>query len=113
MRTFYAKDIKIWRAWLEKNHETRDEIWLILYKKDSGMHGVNREEALEQALCFGWIDSMQKKRDEKSSVQRYSPRRPKSNWSELNRLLAKRLIARGLMTEAGKKALPEDLESAI
>jgi uncharacterized protein YdeI (YjbR/CyaY-like superfamily) len=111
VRTFYAKNRKDWRGWLEKNHGSRDEIWLILYKKNSGMFGVNREEAVEEALCFGWIDSMQKKRDENSSVQRFSPRRPKSNWSDLNRLLAKRLIARGLMTEAGKKALPQDLNS--
>jgi uncharacterized protein YdeI (YjbR/CyaY-like superfamily) len=111
MRTFYAKDRKEWRKWLETYHESREEIWLIMYKKDSGIHGIKREEALEEALCFGWIDSMQKKRDENSSVQRYSPRRSKSNWSDLNRIIAKRLIAHGLMTEAGKKALPEDLNS--
>lgn len=109
MRTFYAKNRKVWRMWLEKYHDSRDEIWLILYKKDSGFHGVTREEALEEALCFGWIDSKQKKHDENSSVQRFSPRRAKSNWSPTNRLLAKRLIAHGFMTEAGEKTLPEDL----
>jgi uncharacterized protein YdeI (YjbR/CyaY-like superfamily) len=110
MRTFYAKNRKEWRRWLEKYHDSRDEIWLILYKKDSGMHGIKREEALQEALCFGWIDSVQKKHDDNSSVQRFSPRRPKSNWSPTNRLLAKRLIAHGLMTEAGMKSLPSDLK---
>jgi uncharacterized protein YdeI (YjbR/CyaY-like superfamily) len=111
MRTFYAKNRKDWRRWLEKNHDSRDEIWLILYKKDSGIHGVNREDALEEALCFGWIDSVQKKHDENSSVQRFSPRRPNSNWSPANRLLVKRLIAHGQMTEAGLITLPEELKS--
>lgn len=111
MRTFYAKNRKDWRFWLEKNNSKRSEIWLILYHKDSGIHGVTRDEAIEEALCFGWIDSVQKKHDEKSSIQRFSPRRPESNWSPVNRLLAKRLIARGLMTEAGEKALPPDLNS--
>ncbi len=113
MRTFYAKDRKTWREWLEKNHEKRDEIWLILYKKASGVNGVNRIEAIKEAICFGWIDSVQKKNDENSAVQRFSPRRPNSNWSDSNRLLAKRLMARGLMTEAGLKALPPDLQDLI
>lgn len=111
MRTYYAKNRKEWRNWLEKYHDSRDEIWLILYKKASGIHGVTRDEAVEESLCFGWIDSMQKKHDENSSIQRFSPRRPTSNWSPANCLLAKRLIARGLMTEAGLKTLPEELKS--
>jgi len=111
MRTFYAKNRKEWRSWLEKNHDKRDEIWLILYKKASGIHGVIRDEAVEEAICFGWIDSVQKKHDENSSVQRFSPRRPGSNWSPTNRLLAKRLKAHGLMTEAGEKTLPPDLNT--
>lgn len=110
MRTFYAKNRKDWRKWLEKYHGTRDEIWLILYKIDSGFHSVNYEEAVEEALCFGWIDSLQKSHDEHSSVQKFTPRKPNSNWSDSNRLRAKRLIVRGKMTEAGRKTLPEDLE---
>lgn len=109
MRTIYAKDRKEWRKWLEKNHEKRDEIWLIKYKKASGIKCVSYDESVEEALCFGWIDSLQKKRDKDSSVQRFSPRKPKSNWSESNRIRVKRLIHQGLMTEAGKKVLPEDL----
>lgn len=109
MKTFYARDRKAWRRWLEKNHDKRAEIWLIKYKKASGIHSVTYEESVEEALCFGWIDSVQKSRDEVSSVQRFSPRRPKSNWSPSNRLRAKLLIHQGFMTDAGKITLPEDL----
>ncbi len=109
MRTFYAKYRKEWRKWLEKYHDSRDEIWLILYKKDSGFHSVNYEEAVEEALCYGWIDTLQNSRDENSSVQKFTPRNPDSSWSDSNRLRAKRLLVRGLMTDAGKKTLPDDL----
>ncbi len=110
MRTFYAKNRKAWRDWLIKNHEKRDEIWLVKYKKATGISTVTYEESVEEALCFGWIDSQQKPRDSESSLQRFTPRRPKSNWSPSNRLRAKRLIAQGEMTEAGMKVLPLDLD---
>ena len=109
MRTFYAKNRKAWRDWLIKNHEKRDEIWLLKYKKASGIPSVSYEESVEEALCFGWIDSQQKPNDSESSLQRFTPRRPKSTWSESNRIRVKRLIAEGLMTEAGMKILPKDL----
>ena len=109
MRTFYAKNRKEWRKWLEKNYNSREEIWLILYKKDSGFHSVNYEEAVEEALCYGWIDVLQKSRDENSYVQRFVPRKIGSSWSESNKKRARRLIAQGHMTDAGKKFLPDDL----
>lgn len=108
MRTFYAKNRKEWRKWLEKYHATRDEIWLIRYKKITGISCVSYDESVEEALCFGWIDSTHRSRDEVSSAQRFSPRRPKSNWSPSNRLRAKRLIAQGYMTPAGRETLPPD-----
>ena len=109
MRTFYARDRKAWREWFLKNHEKASEIWLIKYNKFSKIPCVSYDESVEEALCFGWIDSLQKKRDKDSSIQRFSPRKPKSNWSEGNRIRARRLIAQGLMTEAGRKTLPPDL----
>ena len=109
MRTYYAKNRKEWRKWLEKNHDKRSEIWLILYKKDSGFHSVNYLEAVEEALCFGWIDILQKARDENSYVQQFTPRKPDSKWSESNKKRARRLKVQGHMTESGEKALPKDL----
>lgn len=109
MRTFYARDRNTWRKWLEKNHDKKREIWLLKFNKASGRECVSYEESVEEALCFGWIDSVQKKYDTQSSIQRFSPRKPKSNWSDSNRLRAKRLIHQGLMTDAGKKTLPPDL----
>lgn len=109
MKTFYAPDRKSWRNWLSKNHDKEKEIWLIKYHKASGKPCVSYEESVEEALCFGWIDSLQKKFDAESSVQRFSPRKPNSNWSESNYIRARRLIEQGLMTPAGRKVLPEDL----
>ena len=109
MRTFYAKDRKAWRDWLTKNHEKRDEIWLLKYKKATEIPTITYEESVEEALCFGWIDSQQKPNDHESSLQRFTPRRPKSNWSASNRLRVKRLMAQGQMFQAGLDALPEDL----
>jgi uncharacterized protein YdeI (YjbR/CyaY-like superfamily) len=109
MRTFYAKNRKVWRDWLEKNHDKRDEIWLVYYKKSTGIPTIKYEEAVEEALCFGWIDSMEKGIDEEKFAGRFSPRRPKSNWSDSNRLRVKRLIAQGQMSQAGLKVLPPDL----
>lgn len=91
-----------WRTWLEKNHAREQALWLILFNKNSGESTVQYEEAVEEALCFGWIDSVPNKRDEKSRYQYFSKRKPKSNWSQLNRQRAERMIAAGLMRPAGQ-----------
>lgn len=91
-----------WRTWLEKNHAREQALWLILFNKNSGERTVQYEEAVEEALCFGWIDSVPNKRDEKSRYQYFSRRKPKSNWSQLNRQRAERMIAAGLMRPAGQ-----------
>lgn len=113
MRTFYAKDRKVWRDWLMKYHATRDEIWLLKYRKATGIPTISYEESVEEALCFGWIDSQQKLNNNESSLQRFTPRRPKSNWSPSNRLRVKRLIAQGQMTEAGMQVIPRDLDMTV
>lgn len=105
--TFYAKDRAEWRQWLMDNHQTASEIWLVYYNKDSGKPSVPYIQAVEEALCFGWIDGIAKKIDEESRGQRFTPRRPKGNWTELNKERARRLIAAGLMTEAGYAKLPD------
>jgi uncharacterized protein YdeI (YjbR/CyaY-like superfamily) len=93
-----------WRAWLDKHHATKTEIWLVSNKKD---RGVSYKESVFEALCFGWIDGIAKSVDADRTAQRFTPRRPKGNWTELNKERARRLIAEGLMTDAGRAVLPD------
>jgi uncharacterized protein YdeI (YjbR/CyaY-like superfamily) len=99
--TYYAKDRKAWRRWLEKNHLTSAGIWLIYYKKDSGKTRVAYADAVEEALCFGWIDSTLNPIDEDSYMQLFTPRKHTSGWSKLNKERVERLIEQGVMTPAG------------
>jgi uncharacterized protein YdeI (YjbR/CyaY-like superfamily) len=101
-----AKNRNEWREWLKQNGQTEKSVWLILYRKNSGIESVNLVEATEEALCFGWIDSLCKKRDEQSYYLTFSPRNPKkSNWSRPNIERAQRMIAEGRMTEYGFKMI--------
>lgn len=102
---FYAKTRKEWRNWLEKNHAAEKNIWLIIYNKESKKTGINYEEAVEEGLCFGWIDSKAIKRDAESHLQSFAPRKPKSNWSKPNRERVAKMIKAGLMTPAGKATI--------
>ncbi|WP_028551613.1 YdeI/OmpD-associated family protein [Paenibacillus sp. UNC451MF] len=92
-----------WREWLRDNHSTGDYCWLISTKN----HSVSYLDLVEEALCFGWIDSTRKKMDDTQTAQRFSPRKRNSNWSELNKERVRRLDKLGLMTESGKKVLPD------
>jgi uncharacterized protein YdeI (YjbR/CyaY-like superfamily) len=105
--TLYVTTRDEWRKWLSENHTAKKEIWLISYSKDSDKPSIPYLYAVEEALCFGWIDGIAKKLDSERSAQRFTPRRPKSNWTELNKERAKRLIQSGKMTEAGSKVLPD------
>jgi uncharacterized protein YdeI (YjbR/CyaY-like superfamily) len=96
------------RRWLEANHQAKKEIWLVIYKKASGKAGISYDESIEEALCFGWIDSLAKSIDAGKYAQRFSPRRKGGNWTAVNLAKARRLISEGRMTEAGKAALPPD-----
>ncbi|NJM96839.1 MAG: hypothetical protein HC800_06300 [Phormidesmis sp. RL_2_1] len=98
---FYAKDRREWRAWLEANYDHASGIWLMYYKKGSGKPRVAYNEAVEEALCFGWIDSRPNALDDERYVQLFSPRKPKSPWSRLNKQRVERLIEQGVMTAAG------------
>ncbi|MDP9363719.1 MAG: YdeI/OmpD-associated family protein [Chloroflexota bacterium] len=99
--TFQANSRAAWRGWLERNHERPDGIWLVSYKKASGKPGVSYPEAVEEALCFGWIDSRPNALDDERYMQYFSPRKPKSPWSAVNKRRIEDLIERGLMTPAG------------
>jgi uncharacterized protein YdeI (YjbR/CyaY-like superfamily) len=96
---------KEWRDWLESNHKLQSGIWVIIIKKNSAIDGLRYEEAVEEALCYGWIDSKMKSIDEDRFIQRFSPRKPKSFWSDSNKTRVKKLTAEGMMTEAGVKAV--------
>lgn len=92
---------KKWRSWLTKNYDKVDGIWMLLYKKDSGVKSITYDEALEEALCFGWIDGLRKKYDDKSYIQKFTPRRKRSIWSKRNRAKAEKLIKEGKIHKAG------------
>jgi uncharacterized protein YdeI (YjbR/CyaY-like superfamily) len=95
-----------WRAWLAQHHRSETEVWLVIYHKASPTASVGYGEAIEQALCFGWIDSQARKHGADSFRLRFTPRRPRSNWSRVNRNRAARMIELGLMTEHGRAAMP-------
>ena len=97
---------KAWRAWLRKNHKTAREIWLVYYKKASGKTGVSYNDAVEEALCYGWIDTTVKTLDAERYLQRFAPRKKGSSWSGPNLERIKRLVANGQMTLAGAVHLP-------
>jgi len=135
IKAFKTQDA--FERWLAAHHDREQELWLRLYKKGSGVPSVTNLEAIEVALCFGWIDGIRKSYDEQSFLQRFSPRKAKSVWSQINRKHVARLIAAGRMTEHGQKqidlakadgrwhaayapmratsaeSLPEDLRTAI
>lgn len=98
-------DAATWRAWLAENHYTTPEAWVIHYKKKSGLSGLRYAEALEEALAFGWIDGMMRSIDGDRIMQRYTPRRPASNWSESNKDRVAKLIREGRMAASGLAAV--------
>jgi uncharacterized protein YdeI (YjbR/CyaY-like superfamily) len=110
-KTLYVKDREEWRKWLEEHHDNEDEVWLVYYKKGSGKGRIPYNDAVEEALCFGWIDSTNKDMgDGERLAQRFTPRKAKSGWSPMNKERARRLIADGKMTQAGLDALGDALE---
>lgn len=126
-KALYLKDRHEWRKWLEKNHATKKEAWLVFYKKHTGKKGVQYLDALEEALCFGWIDGPLKRIDDEKHAIKFTPRRKNSMWAESNIERAERMIELGKMTPAGLEkfsghesrkipqiiSMPEDLERAL
>jgi uncharacterized protein YdeI (YjbR/CyaY-like superfamily) len=103
--TLQVRSRAAWRKWLERHHESKTEIWLVLYKKRVKQPKLAYEDAVEEALCFGWIDGILKRIDDEKHVLRFSPRRPNSVWSDPNRRRVQRLIREGQMAEAGLRAV--------
>jgi len=133
MNTFCPTSKEDWRNWLKKNHLNEDSIWLIFYRKNSPRHNLSWSDAVDQALCFGWIDSTRKTIDDESYTQYFCKRKAKSNWSKVNKEKIERLIEQGHMEEAGLRSIaiakengswtildavealtvPEDLQAAL
>ena len=95
-----------WHTWLQKHHATCREVWLVFHKKHTGRPSIPYEEAVEEALCFGWIDSIVKRIDQDRYLRKFTPRRPGSIWSEHNRRRLAKLLEEDRVTEAGKAVLP-------
>jgi len=102
---------KAWREWLKTHHASSSGIWLVIAKKHTGIPSLTYNDAVEEALCFGWIDSLMNPIDEALYKQMFTPRKSKSLWSALNRTRVERLIASGLMTSAGMKMIDVAKES--
>ncbi len=103
--TFHPADRKEWRQWLIIHHHVQLSVWVVYYKVKTGQRGLSWSEAVDEALCFGWIDSKAIPLDEHRYMQFFSRRKPKSVWSRINKEKIDRLIADGLMTEAGMRSI--------
>jgi len=122
-QTLYVTKAKDWRAWLKKHYKTKKEIWLVYPKKATGKPRIEYNAAVEEALCFGWIDSIAKKFDEDHTTQRFSPRRPKVKYSQANierlrDLVAKKKVVKEVVDTLGdilkeKFVIPPDILKAI
>jgi uncharacterized protein YdeI (YjbR/CyaY-like superfamily) len=105
IETYCPKSQTEWRQWLEKNHQPKQSVWLIYYTKKSTIPSLSWSEAVDEALCFGWIDSTRKTIDDFSFIQFFSKRKPKSNWSKINKEKVKQLIDSKKMTKAGYESI--------
>ncbi len=100
-----------WRAWLSDNHATEREVWLLFYTKHTNEPTIAYDDAVEEAICFGWIDSIVKKIDDRTYARKCTPRINPYRWSDANRIRAKRMIETGRMTSAGMDVLKVDMEA--
>ena len=102
MKEIYLTTRAKWRKWLSDNHDKEKEgIWLVFYRKETGKPSLEYEDSVEEALCFGWVDSIIKKIDDEKYCRKFTPRKPDSKWSQLNRKRVQKAIKEGRMTEHG------------
>src|ERR1700738_3721833 len=109
-KTLTVRNRLEWRRWLAKHHADAKEIWLVYYKKTSGKTGITYEESVLEGVAYGWIEGQIKSIDDESYAARFTPRRPKSNWSASNIARARKMLAEGLMAEACLATLPLELQ---
>ena len=110
MKPVFFADREAFRAWLDEHHATASELWMGLYKKGSGRPSITWPEAVDEALCFGWIDSVRQRIDDDSYMNRFTPRKPNSNWSAVNLRRVEELTKQRRMRAAGLKAFRERRE---
>ena len=108
-KTLYVTDPKEWRKWLKKYYKTEKEIWLVYYKKETGKPRISYNDAVEQALCFGWIDSIVKTLDKERTAQRFSPRKPNAKYSQANIERLRALVAKKKVIKEVKESLGDIL----
>jgi uncharacterized protein YdeI (YjbR/CyaY-like superfamily) len=109
--TFYPENRSQWRKWLQKHHDKEQSVWLICYKKVSGIPTISWSEAVDEALCFGWIDSVRKPLDDQKFIQFFSKRKAGSTWSKINKEKIVQLTKEGLMTKAGLESVERAKEN--
>ncbi len=109
LKTVHVTTRAAWRAWLQENHASEREVWLVYSKRHTGEPRVEYDDAVEEALCFGWIDSIVRRLDEDRYAQKFTPRRPGSQWSEPNRKRYAKLLAAGLLAPAGLQNAPGEV----
>jgi len=103
--TFYPANQSEWRQWLEANHNSKEAVWVVMYKKGSNKPSISWSDAVDVALCYGWIDSVKRSVDAESSIQFFTKRKPKSGWSKINKAKIDRLTENGLMKPAGQACI--------
>jgi uncharacterized protein YdeI (YjbR/CyaY-like superfamily) len=108
LTTLLVRSRPQWRAWLEKHHASSPGVWFVFYKRHTGVRSLPYEDAVREALCFGWIDSLVKRLDDDRYALKVTPRQPTSKWSDINRKRWAELKAAGLLTSAGLAAAPTD-----
>jgi uncharacterized protein YdeI (YjbR/CyaY-like superfamily) len=106
----HFEDRERWRQWLEAHHDSAEVIWLVFYKKHTGTPTISYDAAVEEALCFGWVDSLIKRLDEDRYARKFTPRRDNSRWSAANLERFRKLVASGRMTPAGLEKIAPDVE---
>jgi len=108
MKTLLVETLDQWRDWLDEHHASEPEVWLVFYKQHTGVASIDYEDALDEALCCGWVDSLVKRLDDRRYARKFTPRRPDSRWSTKNRDRYEALKASGRLKPAGTKRPPTD-----
>ena len=108
MKTLEVRTVEQWRDWLDEHHDTDSEVWLVFYKKHTEIRSIDYKDALDEALCAGWVDSLVKRLDDRRYALKFTPRRPDSRWSDTNKKRYAELKASGRLKAAGIERPPTD-----
>ena len=108
LKTFSPKTVEQWRQWLAEHHDSESEVWVVFHKLHTGVASIDYKDALDEALCFGWVDSLVKRLDDRRYARKFTPRRPDSRWSTINRKRYAALKASGRLKPAGISRAPTD-----